>query len=443
MTLTTNLTEAVTEMNRLHPNGEFDSAAYQNWGKEFPPFISNTKVGTRVLNSYTLNLLSLIAKTVHENDHSLAQTIRFSEYFDVVKNAFVDCHADGNFIGGDASTQLAHVKSNIEHRLKLFSQSLVHFFPAWTFGIEEHRSFSIGPVRFLPLQEWVASINFNSGEIGAADTVQEALVRPYPDYFETDVKGATNTCTSVLAVQIDRGETNFSRSRARFICRSALDSLCLLWDDPAQHRQIALSDEPLVPLMTYTLTATNSKLWLPGTRLNIRGYQGVQMRLATTIDENAGYIGSAGKAIGALLFPNNHAAPKLATRWVTALSWYGDGCREPDDAVALAKLATALDVLACGGKKQGIVDLLQNLTELTASDVIVKSPQITLSDLVGRIYDTGRSKILHGTHVDRNISFADERRYATTLAGWGLRGCVIRLANYTGPDVDKAFRTMS
>ena len=88
-------------------------------------------------------------------------------------------------------------------------------------------------------------------------------------------------------------------------------------------------------------------------------------------------------------------------------------------------------------------DMLQNLTGWNASDVIVKSPQISLSNLVGRIYDAGRSKILHGTHVDRTISFADERRYATTLAGIALRGCVIRLAKYTGPDVDTAFRTIS
>jgi hypothetical protein len=443
MTLATHLADAVAEMDRLHPNGKFDSSAYQNWGKEIPPFMASTLGGDRFLNVRALSILCSMAKTLYENDVSLAKAIRFAEYFDVVKNAFVDCHARSIFNSCDSSMQLAHLKSGIEERLKAFSQSLTHFFPAWTLGIEARRPFSVGPVRFVDRQEWLTSINFSNGEIGAAPTVVGAPGRPYPDFFGDDVNKATKECTSILSVQIDGGEPSFARSRARFVCRSALDSLSLLWANPELHRQIVLADEPISPQMTYTLTGARGKLWIPGTRLNMRGYAGDQKHLADAIAENTTHIESCGKAISALLFPDDHAAPNLATRWVTALNWYGDGCREPDDAVALAKLGTALDVLACGGRKRRIVEMMQNLTGWNASDVIVKSPQITLSNLVGRIYEDGRSKILHGTHVDRTISFSDERRYATTLAGMALRGCVVRLARYAGPDVETAFRTIS
>ncbi len=44
-----------------------------------------------------------------------------------------------------------------------------------------------------------------------------------------------------------------------------------------------------------------------------------------------------------------------------ALSWYAEGVREPNDAIAITKLASCLDTLSHGSKNNGIKQLICNL----------------------------------------------------------------------------------
>ncbi|MEB3736070.1 HEPN domain-containing protein [Halopseudomonas pachastrellae] len=144
-----------------------------------------------------------------------------------------------------------------------------------------------------------------------------------------------------------------------------------------------------------------------------------------------------------LLDPSSHPHPKLANRWATALDWFGEGNRESSDAIALAKLGTCLDVLCCGGKNDGIREMVIHLTGTSSETQVVRGNRPrTLKQLVKDIYDHGRSQILHGTHYDRLESFAAERQYATYLARIVLIECAVRLQHYGGSDEDKAFRTI-
>lgn len=144
-----------------------------------------------------------------------------------------------------------------------------------------------------------------------------------------------------------------------------------------------------------------------------------------------------------LVNPTDHKHPKLANRWATALDWFGEGNRESSDAIAVAKLGTCLDVLACGGKNDGISQMIIHLTGISGDTLVVPAPRPrTLKELVKDIYEDGRSKILHGTHFDRLESFAHERQHAAYLARIVLLESAWRLKHYSGNDEDKAFRTM-
>ena len=131
----------------------------------------------------------------------------------------------------------------------------------------------------------------------------------------------------------------------------------------------------------------------------------------------------------------------LSSRWATALDWYAEGMREQNDAIALAKIATALDVLSNGGRYKGILSLLKKLFNKESNDVVLHScfKPITLEEFVKNIYDYGRSKILHGTNHERLNSFENERKQATEITRLALFKCLCLFGNYSGDDLNFGF----
>ena len=154
-------------------------------------------------------------------------------------------------------------------------------------------------------------------------------------------------------------------------------------------------------------------------------------------------VNAFARILEALVNPAAFPHPNLSKRWTTALDWMAEGSREKNDAVALTKIASSLDVLSCGGKYGGILRMLMHLTGWKETDVITtaSNPQ-TLGQVVKDVYDNGRSQILHGTHFDRLKSFATQRGLADFLARIALIESASRLATFSGNDGDKEFRTI-
>lgn len=188
---------------------------------------------------------------------------------------------------------------------------------------------------------------------------------------------------------------------------------------------------------------TDGYLWLPGFKSGPRVRHIEYRTVRDLLDKNAKALAAFGRILNAIVDPSTSKHPNLSKRWATALDWMAEGSREANDAVALAKIASSLDVLACVGKFAGILGMLVHLTKVDASTIIVKgrSPR-SLQQVVKDIYDSGRSQILHGTHFDRIKSFEVWKSQAAFLARLALIECALRLDKFTGVDGDKAFRTM-
>ena len=219
----------------------------------------------------------------------------------------------------------------------------------------------------------------------------------------------------------------------------------LALNSPEFFLQQALREDRLPPVGTDRIVETNGFLWLPGSDLGPRVPAISPKRAHEALHERRALLLTFGSILDGLLLPELHKHPQLASRWATALDWYGEGNRESNDAIALTKLGTCLDVLSCGGKNEGIRQMVVHLTGLSESEVVISGVRPrTLKELVKDIYDHGRSKILHGTHHNRLQSFSEERRYAARLASIVLIECARRLHVYSGDDAnDKAFRTMA
>ncbi|WP_116137336.1 hypothetical protein [Trinickia diaoshuihuensis] len=456
MSLASELKSLVDELDRVHSGAS-------PWSEEvgIPEFVTAENGLQRYFTRKAKTALWQLSTILHENRPPSSLKIELDEYEKIVRQAVADMHAADEFSGFDEvdeSNLIPRLKILVEERLASITPEYTHYFPAWTIGVERSSPFTIGPVTIFNRFDWIDSVDFpqrgkeqylNQPEANSRwrEILKEALQKPRDD---TPLEGLANTvysaiseCPALVKVTVCGYEKSFSRKLAKLTAKTALDAISLGFGVPESFQQQALHEERLPPIGTNSLVETKGFLWLPGSSLGKRIPSLPPSRVKQALIDLASILPAFGEILDGLLTPSNHKHPKLANRWATALDWYGEGCRESSDAIALAKLGTCLDVLACGGKNIGIRDMVVHLTGTSESTQVVSgSHPRTLGQLVKDIYDSGRSKILHGTHYDRLESFSVERKQAAYLARIVLIETAVRLQNYNGSDDDKAFRTI-
>jgi hypothetical protein len=459
MTLVTSLRSLIQELDRVHPNGDVDYKKLDD--RVIPTFRTAENGEARFFTNAALADVDAIAELLYANAPALSTQVRIEEFTFIVLQAVADCHAGGDF--DLSNVQIVDCKKALKARIDVAVDALrrqfTHYFPAWTLGAEQHQPFAVGPVSFLTREQWIASVQFAPAVLkGLAPQkgrrydwkkyldglLQGARRRGRKSHLHDWVYSAIKDCPAVLKVDVSGSEIALSKQRARFACRTALDSTALLFGGTGeQHSQFVLHDERLQPIGISSLLETDGNLWLPGSSLRVRGWHGDAAKIVDIVKHGRDLLDACGKVIAALVDPKSCATPRLAQRWATALSVFGDGCRELQDGMAVAKLAASLDILSGGGEEAGILNMLLHLTRSKKSTIITRSPKsLTFAQVVKKIYSEGRSQYLHGNHVDPMKRFADVRGYAAFLARLALRETVLRWVTYTGPDEDKAFQTI-
>lgn len=446
----------ILELDRVH-SGAFP------WSEEvgIPDFVTADNGMPRLFTQGSKVALSQLSEVLYKSRVPSALKIELDEYVKITRQAVADMHASEEFFGfdeRDLDVCITRLKDLIERKLALVGLEYTHYFPAWTLGMEKESPFSLGLVTFFNRLDWIDSVDFHQNTKDnylnqQADNnrwkeiVREALQRPHGDSpiegLANPVYSVISKCPAIVKVTVRGYEEKFSRKFARLIVKTALDAISLGFGASEFFQQQAIHEERLPPVGTHVLLETEGFLWHPGITLGQRISSLSPNKVKRTLVELAQVLPAFEAILEGLLDPSTHNHPKLANRWATALDWFGEGCREPSDAIAVAKLATCLDVLACGGKSKGILKMVAHLTgtEETTQVVNGNRPR-TLTQLVNDIYDSGRSKILHGTHYDRLKSFNVERQQAAYLARIVLIETAVRLQNYDGSDEDKAFRTI-
>lgn len=446
----------VDELDRTHLGAS-------SWSAEdgFPEFVT-TEVGTqRRFTQKARETLWKFSKTLYENRSPDTLRIELEHYGKIVRQAVADIHAAGYFSSSDESDHkdiLHEIKLLVETRIEKTSVEYIHYFAAWTLGMEVKSPFRLGPVKFLNRADWIDSVDFpqqaKDNHLSAAeanhrwkDILKEALQRPRDgspiEGLAGAVLDAVIDCPALIKVTIRGYDLNLSRKLGRLAAKTALDAISLGFGAPECFHQQALQDERLPPISSNSLVESDGFLWLPGMSLGKRVPSFPLQRVEQGLVDMTLILPAFAAVLEGLVNPSTHAHPKLANRWATALDWFGEGVRETSDAIALAKLGTCLDVLSCGGKFAGIRDMVSHLTGVSKITQVVKGIRpLTLEQLVKDIYDHGRSKILHGTYYNRLESFAVQRQQAAFLARAALIESALRLQNFGGLDDEKAFRTI-
>ena len=108
--------------------------------------------------------------------------------------------------------------------------------------------------------------------------------------------------------------------------------------------------------------------------------------------------------------------PKMMDALSQALLWFHEGCRENVDAMAIVKFCSAMDALACGKRKRGILALMK--ARLRVFD------ESELERLLEEIYGGGRSRTVHGTNDRLGHDWSNTRGVAESFARECLMACL-------------------
>lgn len=426
-----------------------------NWSEEFdfPSFVTTTSGQQCHFTRSARASLHRLASLLHKSRSPSATRIELPEFTKQLRRVTANAFADG-LLGRDDKQSLRAskrlLKNTLDTSIETAAGRVTYYFPAWTTGFEENTSFSFGPIIITDIRGWLKLVEIYSGidDEVLDPTWKDALLggAPQPSSRRTKnllhaIDEALGTCDVVIAVPVVGFEMEYARKLARIVSKTCLDTVSLLHQSIDVFQRQSLYDERLSPLDSRTLFEIDGYLNISG-KTNLRHRMGPGQLSFVTEEINI-HHGAIEKVVDGLLSERTATHPKLSARWATALNWFAEGCREPDDAVALAKIGTSLDVLSYVGKKEGIIQMACNLANAERGNVVTSGAlSMTLEGLIGRVYEYGRSQVLHGNHVDRLKSFADDRRVASQLTGHVLREALIRFGKYEGADVDDAFRAM-
>jgi len=105
-----------------------------------------------------------------------------------------------------------------------------------------------------------------------------------------------------------------------------------------------------------------------------------------------------------------------------SLWWYHEACREPLDQIATTKFAASMDAFTNSGKARGIENLIAVRLGCKPKDVFMKDGRTT-KKVVDQIYNSGRSKLIHGSSDDFAHDWTDTRGSAEVVGRLLLIHC--------------------
>jgi len=425
-----------------------------------PNFIVTRSGSERHFTKRAQDAVGALVIRLYSDRSEYQDVVRQEQFRQLVRSCVADLHAEARFATtpSEGRARLKLLEQELEDRLRGVQLPFGHAFPATTLGIEAKGTYWVGPVEVASVKDWFESITLSARNLRqygipessdwraelhvVLQSSERRGVRPNsPDYLEELVE-AFHGCDAVVSIAVSGLEQHYSREVARMAARTALDGISLLSRrGGTAFSQQALSDERLPPLRSHSVVGFKGEHWIGGSWTE-RAIPVRQGGIRSNVFGDERMYESLCEVVGCLVDSRSHRHPQLAMRWAAALEWYAEGCREASATLAVTKLASSLDVLTCGRTANGITQMMTNLLGITPNDPVFENDTASLRQVVQRIYGDGRSQLLHGNHVDREVAFDEERGQARALADFALLNLLKRLSTYQGPDTEFAFIDM-
>lgn len=395
--------------------------------------------------------------------HHVFEDVKFDEkeYFSLTRQASAEVYSDILLNSKDIETIPSQefkekIKSKMVELVKNVRTDFTFYLPVNTLGIEIEGPYTLGPVTIVSRDTWIDMVTPHRSVVqNAAEgngEWRENLKLALSDknahvefgFWTSMIYGAVQDTKAFIKISVSGRQQKLSSKLARLTAKAALDSLSLLTGNPGAFRRQTLFEERRSPSQSHDLVEVGGFLGFPG--FGISPDIGLpQMRRSMFTQNNQEVLDSISVILDGFAAPENAKYPQLCSRWATALDWYGEACRESNDAIAIAKFGTSLDVLSCcGGKADGIARMVSNLTGLGLEEnVMLSGPEVSLMKMIKNIYEEGRSQILHGNKFDRLKSFEELKLLACSFARSTLIASALALQQYTDEDVHNGFSKMT
>lgn len=425
-----------------------------------PNFVT-TKGGWQMsVSGATENKIKLVSSALLKIGWPDCIKLDMAEHHGLIKKAMVGVYAE--FLESGTSPCAiryflpAYLKGVIKPSVaELASTSARDFtchLPAALTGLERNEPFILGPVAIFKKMDWIDSVDFPAGALNylgvdnsdwrenlkAALVDKTVLLKP----LNTSLFGVLTKSGSMIKVTTSGYGQALSHKLSTIAARTALDSISLISGSHKMFRSLTLYTERRPPILTHSIVETDGFLWHAGAKLSDE-INPFLLSLEDLSCNQKRFLDAVAKILTGL-FNVNEGCPGLCRRWSTALDWHGEACREVSDQIAIAKFGTCLDVLSSGGGKTPVIaNMVSNLTKIPLNDNVVKIGEaLSLYKAISRIYENGRSEILHGNKVDRMSSFEGLRGMAEHFSKITLVSAALAFFNYSGADSEKAFCDM-
>lgn len=427
----------------------------------FSPNFDTAQSGRQVgVSGATENRIRLVSSALLKLGWPGSIKLDLKEHHNLVKKAIIERY-DGFLNFGTFPCAIryllpAYLKGEIKQMVAEFAPALPRDFtchlPAALTGLEGDGPFVIGPVTIYKSVDWIDSIDFppsaldymrvdNSDwreNLKAALVDKDLQLKP----LSASLYEVVTKSKSMISVTTAGYGKALSRKLSTILARTALDSISLISGNPKCFRSFTLYTERRPPILTHSIVETNGFLWNPGLELSDE-VNPFLLRPEDLDQSHIKFFEAVSKILTGLI-GNDDGCPGLCQRWSTALDWHGEACREVSDQIAIAKFGTCLDVLSSGGgKTRAISKMVSNLTKIPEDKIVANYDRdLTLYETITKIYEYGRSEILHGNKIDRMTSFEALRGISEFFSKIALIKAAEALFTYSGSDSAKAFSDM-
>jgi hypothetical protein len=380
--------------------------------------------GVIVLNRAATDAFDDLSELLVTRSSGMERGVSFDSVRSELLNVLV------NYVGSDGDSMNADTVATLHTDLEQwFSQRAATrqvFIPCAISPWPASR-FSIGPVLFIHIDD-VTRSEFYPSRVGGID--RDGFDRMLASMKES--RAYWLACVSVEHCDRQRGEEIAALAADLAIAGLQL-ALPLFWDTrrmsrldvrrgEAQGQTISLSGG------SYSGSFSNRDAGLPigpGT-------------MAEALQKTAPVIEAVGKCVTSFA-TGQFRFPILGQAWCDAAYWLHEALAETSDAIAFAKLETALEVLvraeSTSGSGSRIKLILSAFYSLSPNDMLTSESTTTAKQFATRMVQD-RSRILHGTWSTLNPRLGMDRRGMEQFVIEVIRRAAVELeayANTTAP----------
>jgi hypothetical protein len=343
--------------------------------------------------------------------------------FESVRSDLLNVLAD--YVGRDAASMSADTVATLHtHLEQWFSQRAASrqiFIPCAISPWMAER-FSIGPVLFMYVDDVARSEFYPSSD--------DWISRDAFDHMLASMKASRAhwlTCVSVEHCDRQRGEEIGELAADLAIVGLQL-ALPLVWDTRGMSRLNVRRGEAQAQTISrsgpsYSVCYSNLDAGLPigpGT-------------MAEAIQRAAPVIEAVGKCVTSFA-TGQFRLPNLERAWCDAAYWLHEALAETSDAIAVAKLETALELLvrteSTSGSGSRIELILSAFYSLSPNDMVASESTTTAKQFAKGIVQD-RSRILHGTWSTLNPRLGVNRRGTEQFVVEVIRRAAVELEAYS------------